>query len=253
VARAIDHFVAQMSGKKQLGSRSFGLNSIQRSPLRRNIVVKLKHSLPRVKLLGIGLIIVNAFLLTGCGGGTSSTSGASGVATTFAGNCVPSGFSICGWGEVDAIGAAARFNFSYRITADITGNLYVTDQLVDTICKITPAVVVTTFAGTAMIAGSSDGIEAAASFHYPSGITADSADNLYITDQGNQLIRKITPAGAVTTLAGSCVLSGGQCLGGYDDGVGPAALFRNPDGITSDSMGNLYAADTYSQAIRKIQ
>ncbi|MHB8696737.1 MAG: NHL repeat-containing protein, partial [Sulfuricaulis sp.] len=154
--------------------------------------------------------------------------------------------SIGGPGSVDGTGTAASFNYPFGITADAAGNLYVTDTGNNTIRKITPAGVVSTLAGTVGVAGSADGTGTAASFNYPFGITADAAGNLYVTDAGNSTIRKITPAGVVTTLAGTPGVTGSA------DGVGAAAQFHNPQDIAVDVAGNLYVVDLFNQTIRKI-
>lgn len=101
----------------------------------------------------------------------------------------------------------------------------------------------TTFAGS-ITSGSSDGSAAAASFKNPWGITLDGQGNLYVCDQGNNLIRKITSAGVVTTIAGNGP--------GYAEGVGAAAKFNSPQGIAVDGQGNLYVADFNNRRIRKI-
>jgi sugar lactone lactonase YvrE len=149
-------------------------------------------------------------------------------------------------GSADGIGAAARFNYIDSIATDSAGNLYASDTNNSTIRKITPGGVVSTLAGTAGVYGSADGIGAAASFYAPRGITIDNAGNLYVVDSENSTIRKITPAGVVSTLAGTT----GEA--GYVDGVGARVRFNKPQGIAIDSAGNLYVADTYNYAIRKI-
>ncbi|MEI9962999.1 MAG: hypothetical protein WDM76_18345 [Limisphaerales bacterium] len=107
-------------------------------------------------------------------------------------------------GIADGTGSNARFNQPYDITIDNAGNLYVADRVNDTIRKITPVVtvkprgtnwVVTTIAGMAGIAGSTDGANINALFFGPQGITADGASNLYVADAGNHTLRKITPVG----------------------------------------------------------
>ena len=162
-----------------------------------------------------------------------------GVVTTLAG--------LAGYDRpyTDATGSDARFNYLNGVAADSAGNVYVTD-FSNTIRKITPAGVVTTLAGTPGVYGSADGTGSAAQFWQPWGIAVDSAGNLYVADQGNSTIRKITPAGVVTTIAGAAGMFGSA------DGSGSAARFNAPDGIAVDSSGNLYVADTLNSTIRKI-
>jgi hypothetical protein len=82
-------------------------------------------------------------------------------------------------------------------------------------------------------------------FNRPFGITADKSGNVYVADQVNNLIRKITPAGVVTTLAGTGAV-------GSTDGDGTSATFNSPFGIAADSSGNVYVVDTNNQLVRKI-
>ncbi len=149
-------------------------------------------------------------------------------------------------GSADGTGEAARFNHPTGIATDSAGNVYVTDTKNNTIRKITPAGVVSTLAGTAGSAGSADGTGAAASFNGPFGVATDNADNVYVTDTANNTLRKITPAGIVSTLAGTA--------GSADsaDGTGAAARFNHPIGVVTDSAGNVYVADTGNNTIRKI-
>jgi streptogramin lyase len=151
-----------------------------------------------------------------------------------------------GEGNVDGTGPAARFSGPAGVTTDSAGNVYVADQGNSTIRKITPAGVVTTLAGTAGVSGSTDATGPAASFIYPYGIAADSAGNIYVADQSNNTIRKITPAAVVSTLAGTAGLSGST------DGTGAAARFSFPKGVATDSAGNLFVADGNNHTIRKI-
>lgn len=155
-----------------------------------------------------------------------------GVVTTLAGKAAGS----LGYGYANGMGAAAKFSGPSGITIDSTGNLYVTDTFNHTIRKITPVGMVSTFAGTALMSGAADGIGTAASFSFPTAITSDSADNLYVLDTNNGKIRKITPAGVVTTLVNAA--------------SGAAISISNPTGITLDIAGNLYVAD--GGTIRKI-
>jgi sugar lactone lactonase YvrE len=188
-------------------------------------------------------------------------------------------------GFINATGAAARFNNQYGIATDSTGNIFVADGNNNVIRKVTPAGVVTTFAtgfnspsdiaidsannlyvtdvNTHTIKkvtnagvvttlagsgtnGSADGTGVAAQFNVPYGITIDSTDsNLYVTDQLNHRIRKITlPGAVVTTFAGSTQ--------GFNNATGAAARFNNPVSIRSDSSNNLYVTDNQNFRIRKI-
>lgn len=162
-----------------------------------------------------------------------------GMVTTLAGTAGATGSS-------DGTGAAARFNFPEGLAADRAGNLYVADHLNYTIRKITPAGLVTTLAGTADIRGSTDGTGTAARFFAPEGVAIDAAGNVYVADMFNHAIRKITPAGVVSTFAGTAVVRGSA------DGTGVAARFAEPVGIAADSAGNVYVADMFNYAIRKV-
>ena len=162
-----------------------------------------------------------------------------GVVTTLAGQAGS-------FGSADGTGSAARFNYPVGVATDSSGNVYVCDNGNYTIRKITPAGVVTTLAGLAGSAGSADDTGSAARFNNPGGVATDSSSNVYVADTSNHTIRKITPAGAVTTLAG---LAGSQ---GSADGTGSAAQFRYPSGVATDSSGNVYVADSDNYTIRKI-
>src|ERR1700690_1270639 len=149
-------------------------------------------------------------------------------------------------GSTDGTGSAARFNHPYGLAVDSSGNVYVADRANSVIRKITPAGVVTTIAGRAGVPGSVDGNGTAALFNNPSGVAVDATGNVYVADTGNDTIRKITPAGVVSTPVGTPGTSGST------DGTGPAALFNNPSGVAVDATGNVYVADTGNDTIRKI-
>jgi secreted PhoX family phosphatase len=160
-----------------------------------------------------------------------------GVVTTLAGTAGSSG-------STDGTGSAARFNFPSGISSDTAGNLFVADQVNDTIRKITSAGVVTTLAGLALSSGSTDGTGSAARFNAPWDIAVDTAGNVFVTDQDNQTIRKITSAGVVTTLAGTAGVTGST------NGIGSAARFSSPKGIAVDTAGNLFVTDQANSTIR---
>lgn len=149
-------------------------------------------------------------------------------------------------GDTDGAALAARFNRPWGITIDSGGNLFVSGFGSRTVRKITPAGVVSTFAGSPGLIGATDATGTAARFNRPAGLAIDSANNLYVADSFGHTIRKITPAGAVTTVAG---LAGSS---GIADGMGTAARFKNPLGITSDAGGTLYVADSSNHIVRKI-
>ena len=200
--------------------------------------------------------------------------------TTFVGNTH--------FGNVDGTGDVARFSGSLGITTDKGGNFYVTDKFNFTIRKITPLGIVTTLAGSAGISGNVDGWGTAARFYYPTDLTIDGEGNLYVADYNNFTIRKISPSGEVTTIADTKGMRGFGTMNGITidnsgnlyvtgnvggilkitqsgavttlagggtgsaDGIGTAAKFNNPRGITTDDVGNLYVCDTGNNTIRKI-
>jgi hypothetical protein len=139
-------------------------------------------------------------------------------------------------GSTDATGALARFGtFNYLGAMDAAGNLFIADADNKTIRKITPAGVVTTFAGTAGVLGHADGIGSLASFQNPNGIVIDALGNLFVIDQ--YAIRKITPLGVVTTFAGDPLNPGDV------DATGVLARFSILRGIAIDATGNLFVTD----------
>ncbi len=155
------------------------------------------------------------------------------------------------YGSADGTNSAARFYYPEGVAVDGTGNVYVADQGNNTIREIAPVGtnwVVTTLAGLTRSFGSADGTNSAARFAYPSGVAVDSVGNLYVADNDNFTIRKMTPVGTnwvVTTLAGQV-----GCLAEID-GTGSAARFGNLNNLRLDSAGNVYVADTYNNMIRK--
>jgi len=164
------------------------------------------------------------------------------VVTTIAG-------SVGSQGTNDGTGSAARFNYPSSVAVDSSDNVYVADYGNDTIRKLAPVGanwVVTTLAGSAKNAGQADGTGSAARFFEPMGVAVDHAGNVYVADTFNDAIRKVTPAGVVTTLAGKRETTG------FADGTGTNALFNNPVSVAVDSTGNVYVADSYNQAIRKV-
>ena len=149
-------------------------------------------------------------------------------------------------GSADGTGTAATFDYPSGLAVDGAGNLYVADYGNDTIRKIAPGGAVTTFAGTAGVPGNGDGMGTGATFNHPRDVTIDAGGNLYVADSGNQTIRKISPAGVVTTLAGSAGTTGSA------DGGGAGATFNGPAGVSVDAAGNVYVADSGNSTIRMV-
>jgi sugar lactone lactonase YvrE len=147
-------------------------------------------------------------------------------------------------GSADGVGAKASFNEPVGVAVDASGNVYVADYANSKIRMVTSAGVVSTFAGSGA-QGSADGPPATASFNLPTGVAVDTSGNLYVADFGNHKIRKVTPAGIVSTLAGSAVQ-------GSIDGPGEKASFQRPQGVAVDASGNVYVADRHNNKIRKI-
>lgn len=143
-------------------------------------------------------------------------------------------------GFVNGTGAAAQFGTVAGVAIDGFNNTYVSDANYHCIRKITSSGVVTTFAGGTL--GTANGTGTAAQFNAPYGLAIDASGNLYVSDTYNHRIRKITPAGVVTTLAGSTQ--------GYADGTGTAAQFNFPFGIAVDASGNVYVGENCR--VRKI-
>lgn len=163
-------------------------------------------------------------------------------------------------GATDGTGTSARFDSLGGMAVDASGNIDVFDAhglarpIFDfttlslqrsTLRTVTPAGAVTTLAG-ASDEGSTDGLGAAAKLHCPNGVAVDALGNVYVADSGNHTIRKITPAGMVTTLAGTAGTSGSA------DGTGSGASFQNPMGIAVDAAGDVYVADSQNATIRRV-
>ncbi|WP_342646584.1 NHL repeat-containing protein [Mucilaginibacter sp. CSA2-8R] len=147
-------------------------------------------------------------------------------------------------GLANGTGVNASFNSPSGTAVDAQGNVYVTDSFNHLIRKVTPAGVVTTFAGSGAL-GFSGGTATTAQFYSPNGIATDATGNVYVSDLGNNAIYKITSSGTVTILAGSGTA-------GYVNGAGSTAAFNAPQGVVADASGNVYVADQGNNRIRKI-
>ncbi|MEO8885849.1 MAG: hypothetical protein ABI367_07275 [Mucilaginibacter sp.] len=185
---------------------------------------------------GIVQDVSGNFFIADAGNGLIRKVTQAGVVTTFAGNITSA--------TIDGTGTSASFKSPTGICIDSKGNIFVSDNAANVIRKITPAGVVTTFAGNGT-KGFVDGTGTAASFSIPQGMTIDALDNLYIADSGNYAIRKVTPNGVVTTVAGTGKF-------GFVNGPGATAQFSMLIDVAVDKQGNLYVGDTGNRQIRKI-
>jgi len=169
---------------------------------------------------------------------TSTISSVQGVVTTFAGN----GSAAFG----DGIGTGAQFNNPGGMAIDAQGNIYIADTFNNRIRKMAPDGTVTTIAGNGTPGYVDDDVAANAEFYAPAGLTVDAQGNIFVADYGNNVIRKITPDGKVSTYAGN----------GYAAFVDGAAInvaaFNGPAGVALDAKGNLFVADQNNNMIRKI-
>jgi sugar lactone lactonase YvrE len=163
----------------------------------------------------------------------------SGEVTTLAGSAGHTG-------KMDGDGAEARFTAPLGIAVAPSGNVYVAEFASDTIRKINPEGSVVLLAGSPGNPGWKDAKGDNAHFRNPWSVAVDRWENVYVADKDNFVIRKITPDGLVSTVAGQ------PGVPGFSDGSRKAALFKDPHGVAVDSIGNVYVADTASQAVRKI-
>lgn len=162
---------------------------------------------------------------------------AAGTLSKFAGN------GMGGWD--DGQGTAATLYQPDALLSDAAGNIYFSDQSSHLVRKITPGGLVTTIAGMAHMPGFANGTGSAARFSNPRGLDIDNAGNIYVADQANNRVRKITATGVVTTYAGSGAI-------GTLNGQTGAASFNTPTAVAFDVAGNLYVSDSGNNLIRKI-
>ena len=167
-----------------------------------------------------------------------------GAISTFAGINNSQGFS----GD-NGPAAAAMMNNPTAASFDASGNMYVSDQYNHRVRKIDTNGIITTFAGngTGTFAGD-NGPATSASLNFPGETAMDSAGNLFIADPGNQVIREVTAAGIMLTVAGIPGTTGS----GGDGGPPKSAQFNNPFALALDPLGNLYVGDINNNRVREI-
>ncbi len=165
---------------------------------------------------------------------------ATGVATTLAG-------AAGSLGSTDGAAATARFRSPTGVAINDSGVIFVADRANHAIRKIDAAGTVSTFAGTAGSSGTTNASGASARFTNPSALALAADDSLFVADEGNHLIRKITSDGTASTFAGT------ESTSGSADGIGTAATFRSPRGIVVNKVtGVIFVADTGNHTIRQI-
>jgi serine/threonine-protein kinase len=147
-------------------------------------------------------------------------------------------------GFADGAGAAAQFHMPIGVAVDGEGSIIIADRNNHRVCKLTPDGTVSTLAGSGS-AGFADGAGAAAQFRYPGGVAVDGEGSIIIADECNHCVRKITPDGTVSTLAGS-----GSA--GFADGAGAAAQFNGPFGVAVDGDGSFIITDSNNRRVRKV-
>lgn len=149
-------------------------------------------------------------------------------------------------GYADGPGTSARFNHPVGLGVDRQGNVFVADAYNSTVRRIAPGGEVTTLAGTAGATGWRDGVGARARFNTPVGLALDATGNVYVSEYFNHTIRRITPDGRVSTVAG---IPG---KAGFGDGPAKQALFRHPQSLAFAPDGSLIVADTGNSRVRRI-
>jgi streptogramin lyase len=149
-------------------------------------------------------------------------------------------------GQIDGLGSEARLTAPSGVAVDAAGNVYVAEFASDTIRKITPEGYVSHLAGSPGRPGWKDAKGDNAHFRNPWSVAVDRLENVYVADKDNFVIRKVTPEGQVTTLAGK------PGVPGFADGKLDVARFMDPRGAAVDYFGNVYVADTASHAVRKV-
>ncbi len=240
-------------GSNNLYVADTGANLIQKITASTGTVSTLAASTSFSEPLGIAVDSLGNIYVADTGNNIIRKITSGGTVTTLAGNGTA--------GYLDGTGTSAEFDNPSSVAVDSFGNVYVADHNNEVIREITPSGTVTTLAGQAGVAGYMDGPAAQALFNSPIGVTVDGSGNVYVADSlnpeltgtflnplspaGNDLIRKITPAGAVSTLAGQAGVAGSS------NGLGSAAQFYSVRASAINSWGEFYFADQFNQLIRE--
>lgn len=154
------------------------------------------------------------------------------------------GGAVSASGQTTSTFVSSGLSNPISTAVDAAGNVYVADAGNHSIRKVSPSGVMSTLAG-AGYAGYADGTGTSAVFRHPTFLVVDASGNVFVSDQQNHRVRKITPSGVVSTFAGSGSIGSG-------DGTGTSASFQYPMGLAFDVAGNLFVADGYNHKIRKI-
>ena len=147
-------------------------------------------------------------------------------------------------GASNGVGTAAAFKLPCGVAVLASGVIIVADAFNNLIRTVAPSGAVATLAGS-VAGGSSNGVGTAASFNWPYGVAADPIGNAIVADSWNNAIRKVSPSGAVTTVAGGAAAA-------WADGMGSAARFNMPAGVAVDAAGTIFVADTSNHRIRAV-
>lgn len=194
----------------------------------------------------------NLYLADGANNVIRKVSLSSGIITTIVGNGLDAGTSDGTFSGDGGSAVLAGINHPGGVAVDGAGNLYIADSGNQRVRMVSAATgIITTIAGTGVHGYSGDGGPATkAELYNPGGLAVDSAGNVYIAEEANNVVRKITAGtGIITTIAGTGGLF--KSYGG-DGGLATKALFSNPSGLAVDSAGNVYVSDWGNERVRKI-